>query len=258
MKRIWLFGVLLLLAACVPQAARPQPPSVELVQFGLLSLDPFSGRAEFDLRLKLTNGNSFGLPLLNSTVTAELGGTQFQMTLPAVDLPSGQPKEVQTRLVVPVVDGTRVLASLVSGQPNRFRLLGELKVQLGPAVVPVGPVVFVDRNVQISLSFTAPALKLTGIRLDGLSLVFGLEASNSNPIGFTLQGPLRVSIGGREVGQAALNLNLAPGAKSQGEFRLQLTGLPGFGGLSVNADVRATIPGILDRSVGQILEAALR
>ncbi len=257
MKWILLFAALIL-SACVPQVARPQPPAVELVQFGLSSLDPFSGRAEFDLRLKLTNPNSFGLPLLDSTVTAELGGSSFQLVLPATDLPSSQPKEIQTRLVVPLVDGTRALASLVGGQSSRLRVLGELKVQLGPAVVPVGPVVFVDRNVQLSLAFAVPTLRLTSVRLDGLSLVFGLEAVNSNVIGFVLQGPLRVSIGGREVGQAALNLNMAPSARNQGEFRVQLTGLPGLGGVSVNADVRARIPGILDRSVGQILEAALR
>lgn len=256
MKRIlWL---VLLLSACVPQTVRPQPPSVELLQFNLLSLNPFSGQAEFDVRLKLTNNNSFGLPLLASTLTAELGGSQFQLVLPATDLPSGQPREVQTRLAVPIANGTRALASLVGGQPSRFRLLGEIRVQVGPAVIPLGPLVMVDRDVQLALSFAVPTLKINSVRLDGLSLVFGIEASNPNVIGFVLQGPLRISIGGREVGQASLSLNLAPGARNQGDFRVQLTGFPGFGGISVNADVRATVPGILDRSVGQILETVLR
>ena len=146
----------LVLGACVPQAVRPQPPAVELLGFSLIALDPFSGKADFDVRLRLTNPNSYTLPLLDSTVTAELGGTQFRFTVPAVELPNNTPREVRTRLTVPVVEGTKALATLVSGASTRFRLLGELRVQLGPAVVPVGPVTLVDRDIQLQLAFQHP------------------------------------------------------------------------------------------------------
>jgi hypothetical protein len=183
--------------ACVPQIARPQAPQVELLQFGLLSLDPFSGRAEFDVRLRLTNGNTFALPLLESSLTAELAGSGFRFTLPAVDIAAGGSREIQARLSVPVVEGTQALSVLVSGQSTRLRLLGELRVQLGPATVPIGPVTLVDRPVQISLNFTLPQLQITGIRLEGLSLVVGIQGSNSNIIGFALQGPMRLNIGAK-------------------------------------------------------------
>ncbi|MDX2007404.1 MAG: LEA type 2 family protein [Meiothermus sp.] len=253
-----LAALLFAITACIPQAARPQPPQVQLLAFGLVSLDPFSGRAEFNVNLRLTNPNGFGLPLLDSTLTAELGGVQFRMGIPAVDIPSGQSRDVQTRLSVPVADATRALASLVGGQATRFRLLGELNVTLLGARTTVGPATLLDRDVQISLNFSLPQLRITAVRLDGLALVFSLQAVNSNIIGFALQGPMRVSIGGREVGQAGLNLNLAPGQTSQGEFRVQLTGLPGFGGVSIQTDFRALIPGIFDRPVVSVLEGALR
>ena len=257
-SKLLLFSILLTLTACVPQAARPQPPQVQLLTFNLISLDPFAGRGEFNVSLRLTNTNGFTLPLLDSTLTVELAGAQFRMSLPSVEIPSGQSRDVQTRLTIPLVEGTRALASLVGGQNTRFRLLGEMRVQLLGQGITVGPATFVDRDVQIALNFSLPQLRVTGVRLDGLSLVFGIQAVNNNLIGFALQGPMRVSIGGREVGQAGLNLNLAPGQTNQGEFRVQLTGLPGFGGLSVQTNFRALIPGIFDRPVVQVLESALR
>jgi hypothetical protein len=253
----WL--VLLLLTSCIPQAVRPLPPQVELLQFGLLSLDPFSGSAQFDVRLRLSNPNAFALPLLNSAITAELGGASFRFELPPVDLPaSGGVREVPTRLTVPIIQGTAALASLVAGNQTRLRLQGELKVQLGPAVVPIGPVTLLDRNVQISIAFTPPTLRITGIRLDGFSLVVGLEALNSNVLGFVLQGPLRLQLGGRDVAQAVFNTNLAPGQRSQSEVRLQLTGLPTPGGVTIQSDLKALIPGIFERSVVQVLEGLFR
>ena len=261
MKRwmiLFFAALLLLLTACIPQAARPQPPQVQLLSFSLLSLDPFSGRAEFNVNLRMTNPNGFGLPLLDSTLTVELGGIQFRMGIPAVDIPSGQARDVTTRLSIPVVEGTRALASLVGGQATRFRLLGELNVTLLGARTTVGPATLVDRDVQIALNFSLPQLRITAVRLDGLALIFSIQAVNSNVIGFALQGPMRVSIGGREVGQAGLNLNLAPGQTNQGEFRVQLTGLPGFGGVSIQTDFKALIPGIFDRPVVSVLESAFR
>jgi hypothetical protein len=259
MQRVWWLSLALVICACIPQAVRPSAPQVELLQFALLSLDPFSGNAQFDVQLRLTNPNSFALPLLDSAITAELGGAGFRLNLPPVELPaSGGARVVPTRLTVPVVQGTAALASLVAGNQTRFRLLGELKVQLGPAVIPIGPVTLLDRNVQISLAFSPPALRITGIRLDGLSLVVGLEALNNNVLGFVLQGPLRLQLGGREVAQAVFNSNLAPGQTSQSEVRMQLSGIPFPGAVSIQSDLRASIPGIFDRPVSQLLQGILR
>lgn len=253
-----LLGLALLLGACVPQAVRPQAPQVELLQFNLVSIDPFSGRGEFDVRLRLTNTNSFTLPLLDSTLTAELGGSQFRLTLPALEIPAGASREAQTRLVVPLVEGTRVLASLLGGQNTRFRLLGELRVQLGPAVVPIGPVTLLDRDVRIQFAFQLPTIRIAEIRLDGLAIRLVLEVENPNPIGFTLEGPLRLLIGGRSVAESTLNLGLGPNGRNRGELRLGLSGLPGAGGVSVNLGLIARIPGILDWPVVQVLQGVLR
>jgi hypothetical protein len=248
----------ILLAGCVPQAVRPQPPQVELVQFGLIGIDPFSGQAQFDVRLRLSNPNSYSLPLLDSTITAELGGSAFKLVIPALEIPSGNSREAATRLVVPIVEGTRALAALVSGQNTRFRLLGELQARIGPLTVPVGPFTLVDRDVRVDFSFRLPTLRLVDIRLDGLSIRFGLEVDNPNLIGFTLEGPLKLKIGGREVAASAFNLGVGPNAKNRGELALQLTGLPGLGGLSVETNFVARIPGIFERNVAQILQGILR
>jgi len=262
MHRIWLIltGLALMLGACVPQAVRPQAPQVELLQFNLFSLDPFSGRGEFDVRLRLTNPNPFTLPLLDSTLTAELAGAAFRLTLPALEIPSGASREAQTRLVVPIVEGTRALASLVSGQNTRFRLLGELRAQLGPAVVPIGPVTLVNREVEVRLqiAFQLPTIRLAEVRLDGPAIRLVLEVENPNPIGFTLEGPLRLLVGGRSVAESRFSLGLAPGGRNRGELRLSLSSLPGVGGVSVDLGLTARIPGILERPVVQVLQGILR
>jgi len=253
-----LLGLALMLGACVPQAVRPQAPQVELLQFNLVSLDPFGGRGEFDVRLRLTNPNPFTLPLLDSTLTAELGGAAFRLSLPALEIPSGASREAQTRLVVPVVEGTRALASLVSGQSTRFRLLGELRAQLGPAVVPIGPVTLVDREVRLQFAFQLPTIRLAEVRLDGPAIRLVLEVENPNPIGFTLEGPLRLLVGGRSVAESGFSLGLAPSGRNRGELRLGLSGLPGVGGVSVDLRLAARIPGILERPVVQVLQGILR
>ncbi|MCL6569590.1 MAG: LEA type 2 family protein, partial [Meiothermus silvanus] len=184
MKRFVLFLSLVLLAGCVPQQARPQPPQVELVSFSLVSLDPFTGFADLDVRLRLTNPNSFTLPLLDSTLSAELAGAGFSMTLPALELPSNTPRETQTRLRVPIAQGVQALASLVSGRPTRFRLQGEMQARVGPVNVPIGPFTLVDRDVTVNLNFTPPTLRLVEIRFENGTFKLVLETQNPNPIGF--------------------------------------------------------------------------
>jgi hypothetical protein len=259
MNRLFLAVLMVLgVSACVPQVVHPQPPAVELLGFSLVALDPFTGKADFDVRLRLTNPNAFTLPLLDSTLTAELAGTQFRLTVPAVELSTSSPREVQTRLTVPVVQGTRALATLIAGQSTRFRLLGELRVQLGPATVPVGPLTFVDRDVQLQLAFQLPIFRVVSLSLDGLTLRVSLEVQNPNPIGFTLSGPLRVLVGGRSVAETSFNLPLAPNSSNRGEFRLGLSGFPGVGGISLDLGLTASVPGILDRPVSQVVQGFLR
>jgi hypothetical protein len=231
---------------------------VELLQFSLVSLDPFSGRAEFDLRLRLTNPNPFALPLMESALTAELGSLQLRLALPALEIPPGASREAQTRLSAPVVEGARVLAGLLGGQNTRLRLLGELRARLGPAVVPIGPLTLVDRDVRLQFTFQPPTLRLVEARLEGLSIRLVLEAENPNPIGFTLEGPLRLLVGGRSVAEGGLSFGLGPGGRSRGEVRLGFSGVPGTGGVSVELGLSARIPGVLERPVPQVLQGVLR
>ncbi|WP_027893195.1 LEA type 2 family protein [Calidithermus chliarophilus] len=258
-KRAWpLIALLLLLVSCVPQVVRPQPPDIELLEFRLLRLDPFAGSADFDLRLRLTNPNAVALPVLDSTLTAELAGAGFALTLGAVDLPAGGSRETVARLRVPVVEGARSLGVLVSGQPTRFRLTGEVRVAVGPVTVPLGPLTFIDRNVQVSLNFQLPTLRLVDLRLEGGSLRVGLEVFNPNPIGFSLEGPVRVLIGGSRVAEVSLSMRLPPGARERSDAAVRLSGFPGLGSVQVQADLKARIPGIWERDVRQVLEGVLR
>ncbi|WP_026234598.1 LEA type 2 family protein [Calidithermus timidus] len=259
MRRSWFLIVVMLgLAGCVPQVARPQPPGIELLEFRLLRLDPFAGSADFDLRLKLTNPNALTLPILDSTLTAELAGASFAMRLGAVELPAGGTRETLARLRVPVVEGARSLGILLSGQPTRLRLSGELRVSAGPVAVPLGPLTFVDRTVQISLNFQPPTLRLVDLRLEGGSLRIGLEVSNPNPIGFSLEGPVRVLIGGSRVAEVDLDMRLPPGARERSDAAVRLSGFPGLGSVQVQVELKARIPGIWERDIRQVLEGLLR
>lgn len=258
MKRFVLFLSLVLLAGCVPQQARPQPPQVELVSFSLVSLDPFTGFADLDVRLRLTNPNSFTLPLLDSTLSAELAGAGFSMTLPALELPSNTPRETQTRLRLPIAQGVQALASLVSGRPTRFRLQGEMQARIGPVNVPIGPFTLVDRDVTVNLNFTPPTLRLVEIRFENGTFKLVLETQNPNPIGFNLEGPVRLLIGGRNVAEANAQIASRPGNTSRGELSIRIQGFPGLGNVQVQANLVARIPGILERPVVQVLEGFLR
>ncbi|PZA07384.1 MULTISPECIES: LEA type 2 family protein [unclassified Meiothermus] len=258
MKRFALLLSLAFLAGCFPQQVRPQPPQVELVSFTLVSLDPFTGFADLDVRLRLTNPNGFTLPLLDSTLSAELAGAGFSLTLPALELPSNTPRETQARLRVPIAQGVQALASLVSGRPTRFRLQGELQARLGPVNVPIGPFTLVDRDVTVSFSFIPPALRLVEIRFEGGVFKLVLEVQNPNPIGFNLEGPVRLLIGGRSVAEANAQIASRPGSASRGELSVRLQGFPGLGNVQVQANLVARIPGILERPVVQLLEGAPR
>ncbi|RIH83657.1 LEA type 2 family protein [Calidithermus roseus] len=259
MRRSWPLIVLMLaLVGCVPQVVRPQPPAIELLEFRLLRLDPFAGSADFDLRLKLTNPNTVTLPILDSTLTAELAGAGFAMTLGALDLPAGGSRETLARLRVPVVEGARSLGVLLSGQPTRLRVSGEVRVSVGSVAVPLGPLTFVDRTVQVSLNFQLPTLRLVDLRLEGGSLRIGLEVSNPNLIGFSLEGPVRVLIGGSRVAEVSLDMRLPPGARERSDAAVRLSGFPGLGSVQVQVDLKARVPGIWERDVRQVLEGVLR
>lgn len=259
MKKAWpLIALLLALGGCVPQVVRPQPPGMELLEFRLLRLDPFEGNADFELRLRLTNPNTVALPILDSTLTAELAGAGFAMTLGAVDLPAGGSRESLARLRVPVVEGARSLGILLSGQPTRFRLSGEVRASVGPLTLPLGPLTFIDRTVQVNLNFQLPTLRLLDLRLEGGSLRIGLEVSNPNLFGFNLEGPVRVLIGGSRVAELNLGLRLPPNARERSEASVRLTGFPGLGSVQLQAELRARIPGIWEQDVRQVLDGVLR
>lgn len=257
MKRLAVLSLLFALVGCVP-VVQPEPPKIELLSFELVQLDPFAGAADFNLRLKLTNPNGFPLPLQESTLTAELAGVGFGMNLYPLDLAAGASRETTARLSVPVTQGANALAVLVSGKPTRFRLMGAMNARIGPAVIPIGPFTFVNREVSVGQLFRLPTLRLGEFRLEGLTLRASLEVQNPSPIGYSLLGPLRLSIGGRSVAEARFNMRVAPAGVSRGEVAFGLTGFPGVGALVVEANLVASIPGILQSPVAQILQGGLR
>lgn len=267
MIRLLLLTLGLVFSGCVPRAASPMPPRLELVQLNLLSLDPGRGVAQFELKLRMVNPNRMGLLVQDSAVTAELGSASVSFGLPGTDLPAAGMRELRpavltvpvvggpsTQTTGPLVQGSAALAALSAGNEVRLRLLGEVRAQVGAAVGPLGPATLLDTKVKLSLGFTPPAIRVVTWSLDGQNMIVAFESRNPNKtLGFAVQGLVRPQLNGQDFGQGYLNTYLAPGQTKRDEVRLSLTGLPGTGIVLV-CEFKAQIPGILDRSAYHTLK----
>lgn len=239
--------MLVLLAACVPQA-QPQPPRAELESARLLRLDPFAGQADLEVQLRLQNPNRFELPLLESTLQAQLGNARFSAMLPELSLPAGGDRSTTLRLRVPVIEGTEALANLLQGRAVRLRLQGQTNVRLGPVTVPIGPYTLLDRDVSVNFRFETPRVSFGNLRIDVLGGRASLEYTVENPniVGFSYGGGFAVNLFGAVVAQTNSSLNVPPQGRATGAINLNF-GLPNRLGnpeARLLYDLRATVVGL--------------
>lgn len=261
MNKPWLLLGLLAfaLAACVPGVQKPEPPQARVEAFRLESLDPFTGKASFALRLRVRNPNAFELPLLASRLTLSFDRAQLPFDLPATTLPAAGFQILDTQLEVPLADTAEGMGKLLRGEPLRLRLSGKVRAQVGPVPVGLGPLTLLDENVRLDFHFAAPHFELepaqSRLRIAGSSLevAVGFRVANPNPVGFYLKGPVGLLIAGQNVAEAALDLPLLPRQTGPGRlvFRVDLAKIPGAAaalatGLPVelNGALRAEVPGV--------------
>ncbi len=262
MKKKLLVGLsllALLLVACVPGAKKPEPPQARVEGFDLISVDPFSGEAQFALRLRLTNPNTFELPLLESQLALTFDRARLPFDLPAVTLPPAGFEVVDTRLTVPLAESAEGVGKLLRGEAVRIRVDGKVRVKVGPVPLDLGPFTLLDETVRVNLRFALPRFEIdpaqSRLQISGsaLEVIVGFRVTNPNPIGFYLRGPLGLVIGGRTVAEAVLDVPLRPRQSGSGmlAFRVNLAEVPGAAaalvtGLPVelSGGVRAEVPGV--------------
>ncbi len=273
-KTVWMLaGLVLVLAACVPGMQKPQPPQARVESFDLLSVDPFSGEARFALKLRLTNPNTFELPLLESRLTLHFDRARLPFDLPEVTLPPAGFEIVPTTITVPLAETAEGVGRLLAGDPVRLRITGKVRVELGPVPLDLGPFTLLDQTVQVDLRFAVPRFELdpgqSRLSIGGgrLEVAVGFRVSNPNPVGFYLRGPVQLVVGGRSVAEAALDLPLRPRQTGAGRvvFRVNLSEVPGaaaalVSGLSVrlNGAVRAEVPGVWEQLVDVVFGGRVR
>ncbi len=259
-KAVLLLSLLVLvLAGCIPGVQKPEPPQARVEGFDVVSVDPFSGKAQFALKMRISNPNSFELPLVASQLTLHFGNARLPFDLPAMTLPPAGFKMMNVKLTVPLAKTADAVGRLISGDSVRMRITGRVKVQVGPVPVELGPFTLLDETVRVNLQFAIPRFKLdpnqSRLRISGtnLEVIIGFRVSNPNPIGFYLRGPVGLVIGGDTVADAVLDLPLRPRESGSGmlAFRVNLTKVPGAAtalvtGLPVelSGGVRAEIPGV--------------
>ncbi|GEM_PF-1813223 len=266
-------ALLAVLSACLPSAGGPQPPQARVQSFQLLSVDPFSGEASFAMQLKVSNPNSFELPLLDSTMTLYFGDAQIPFELPQMTIPPAGFEVVPTRINVPLAQTAGSISKLLRGDEVRLRITGKAAAKLGPVPLQLGPFTLLDETVRVNLSFAMPRFEIdaanSSLALSGarLRITVAFRVTNPNPIGFTLRGPVALLIGGREVGSAVLDAALRPQQTSPGQlvFSVNVTEVPGaaaalLSGLQVEVrgGVNAEIPGIWRQALDLLLSGRVR
>ncbi len=267
----WILGLaalLVLLAGCLPRLQEPLPPRAQVQNFQLLSVDPFSDSAQFALDLKITNPNTFDLPLLESTLTLYFGDARIPFDLPAMTIPAAGFEIVPTRVTVPLAASAQEVHNLLTGETVRIRITGKMKAKLGPVPVTLGPFTLLDENVRVDLSFAMPSFKVlperSSLALAGsqLRVTVGFQVTNPNPLGFYLRGPVELVIAGRPVARAGVDIPLRPRQSGMGElvFAVNLAEVPGaatavLAGLQVEVrgGVKAEIPGVWQQAMDLLL-----
>jgi len=274
-KARWLLGLVLLalLAGCLPGVQEPLPPKAQVKDFRLLSVDPFSDSAEFEMDLNISNPNGFELPLLDSTMTLYFGQAQLPFELPAMTIPAGGSQVITTRITVPMTATAKEVQNLLAGEAVRVRITGKVRAELGPVPLDLGPFTLLDQNVKINLSFAVPSFKLltdqSQLSLSGsqLRIKIGFQVTNPNPLGFYLRGPVELLVSGKPVAATEVDVPLRPRQSSVGtlEFAVNLTQIPGaatavLSGLQVEVrgGIKAEIPGIWQQALDLLLGGKIR
>jgi len=268
-----LAAILVLLVGCMPRLQEPLPPRAQVQDFNLLSVDPFADNAQFALDLKITNPNSFDLPLQESTLTLFFGSARIPFDLPKMTIPANGFEVVSTKVTVPLAASAREVQNLLTGNLVRVRITGRMKADIGPVPVTLGPFTLLDENVRIDLRFAMPTFKVlpdrSSLSLSGsqLRVSVAFQVTNPNPIGFYLRGPVDLVVGGRAVARASVDMPLRPRQTGTGQlvFAVNLADVPGaatavLSGLQieVRGGVRAEVPGVWQQVVNVLFGGRVR
>ncbi|WP_457638245.1 LEA type 2 family protein [Oceanithermus sp.] len=257
----------------MPRLQEPLPPRAQVQNFQLLSVDPFADTATFSLDLKISNPNTFDLPLLESTLTLYFGEAKVPVDLPQMTIPASGFQVVPTRVSVPLKASAVEVQKLLAGEKVRVRITGRMKAKLGPVPLTLGPFTLLDENVSVNLRFATPSFKIlpeqSSLSLSGsqLRVTVGFQVTNPNPLGFYLRGPVELVVGGKPLARVALDMPLRPRQSGNGElvFAVNLADVPGaatavLAGLQieVRGGVKAEIPGIWQQALDFLLGGRIR
>jgi len=265
MRRFFLFALGLLLAfglfSCAPQNAVLEPPKAQVAGYELLSIDPFQDRLSVRLDLELWNPNPVELPLLESELTARLGGWTTRAHLPALTLPKSGRTQVSVVLEGGVFEAGKTVADLLSGRELLVMLSGKLWVNAFGRRLALGPYTLVEDRVRFDLRFAPPKIRPLKAELrfgmGTLSFKVRFLAQNPLPVGYKLEGGLVARVGGHRLGEAPLSLDLPPRAEREGSVGISLS-LASLGGVvhalrrpgtpyELVGRLEAVIPGIWER-----------
>jgi hypothetical protein len=149
-RRIWPLFIFLL-AGCLPQVIRPQPPQVALADLQIASLSLPSGEVTLRFDLQMTNPNPYPLPLLPSLLKVKIGGADFPIQVSGATLEPHQPTLVPAQLNFSLGQGLGAATELLSLQPVPLTVEGVFYFSLGSARWSIGPLLLAQKVLQLRL-----------------------------------------------------------------------------------------------------------
>ncbi|MBB6097931.1 LEA14-like dessication related protein [Deinobacterium chartae] len=264
-------AVAALLASCAPRlGAAVQVPQITVEQTALERLDPpglgIPASATVSLKLRVRNPNPFGVRLSRVDGDFYLDGLKVtQVSAPGVDIAATGVSTVTVNVQVPLSNqNLGKFADLAVGKTVAYRLEGSFEVDAGALGKPTfGPYTLAQGVIK-----DAPILKAPEFRFrpelakltfgnDGIVLELGLEVHNPNVLGFRLEAPLELRVGGVAVAKASLSGTV--GAKNAGvvytRFQIDPLALPqaliqGRFSFSVAGSPVLIAPGITEKRFG--------
>ena len=251
---------MLSLSACSVVGPIVRPPKFSLLEAGVTGLNApgvFSNpSATVSMRVRVDNPNPIGVPVRRVTATLYLDGEAAASIEPLdFELAASASRVLTIHVVVPL-SGTLLWSSVLKAARGRavaYRLEGQFSLDLGALGQPhFGPYVLAQDTLRAGTALTpAPPsfhwrADLTSLSAgaDGFTLDTALEIRNSGPLGYRLEAPVQLRVGGIVLasgeaggivpaggsGVVFLQFRLNPGALLAAarakSFSFQLTGAP--------------------------------